>query len=132
LATIENVKLVIGTAERVAGYSDIMYTYDLNPSSEDRSEGREYRVTVDIWGEDTLDDDLLATDRDPHRVRCEPDGQGPIKVERSFQVETKVLHEDLFGDDEVFLIVEARFQPDEGEPIRSRASGRSNTVIGRF
>jgi hypothetical protein len=132
LATIENVKLVIGTAERVAGYSDIMYTYDLNPSSEDRSEGREYRVTVDIWGEDTLDDDLLATDRDPHRGRCEPDGQGPIKVDRSFQVETKVLHEDLFGDDEVFLIVEACFQPDEGEPIRSRASGRSNTVIGRF
>lgn len=132
MATIDNVKLVIGAAERVAGFSDIIYSYELNPTAEDRAEGREYRVTVDLWGEDTFDDDLLATDRDPHRIRCEPAGPGPIRVERTFQVETKVLHEDLFGDDEVFLIVEARYQPDEGEPIRSRASGRSNTVIGRF
>ena len=132
MATIENVKLVIGAAERVSGFSDISYSYELNPDAEDRTEGREYRVTVDIWGEDTLDDDLLSSNRDPHRIQCDPEGEGPIRVERTFQVETKVLHEDLFGDDEVFLIVEACCQPDSGEPIRSRASGRSNTVVGRF
>jgi len=56
----------------------------------------------------------------------------PYKVERVFEVATKVLDEDVFGDDEVYLIVEARsgLRPDAaGEDL---VMGKSNIVIGDF
>jgi len=126
MATIENVKLGITASTGRPGYSDIAYSYELHPDQKDCQAQREFTVTVGIWGEDVLDDDVLATDMDEHSVRlhagtpCEA-----IKVERSFQVETELLHEDIVGDDEVYLIVEALAQD-------HRVSARSNTVVGYF
>ena len=126
MATIENVTLGISASARSATHSVISYRYELQPDEEDCAAQREFTVSVGLWGEDLIDDDVLATEMDQHTVQA--GDQGPsqtIIVERSFEVETKLLDEDLFGDDEVFLTVEARC----GE---KRVSGKSNTVIGDF
>jgi hypothetical protein len=132
MATVENVKLGITDSEK-AGYSIISYSYELHPSEQDCADQREFSVTAGLWGEDLLDDDLLAMDMDGHRISLAgrtPDR--PVEVARSFEVETKVLDEDICGDDEVFLIVEARATGDDESTVHSRASGKSNTVIGDF
>jgi len=126
MATVENVKLDITPSATKAGFSLIAYTYDLHPSDTECAERLEFTVTVGLWGEDVFDDDVLATDMDEHTVTVGQSGPaGPIKVERAFEIATSVLHEDLVGDDEVFLIVEAR----SGD---SRSSAKSNTVTGHF
>lgn len=126
MATVENVKLGITESATKPGYSDISYSYELHPDEEDCAAQREFTVTVMLWGEDVFDDDVLATEMDSHEVRI-ADGSPcePISVERVFEVETKLLDEDLIGDDEVYLIVEAQSGKD-------RVGGRSNTVVGDF
>jgi hypothetical protein len=80
-----------------------------------------------------IDDDVLAWGKDEHKVKFDDSGScESIKVGRVFEVETKVLDEDVCGDDEVYLIVEARsgLRPDAaGEDL---VMGKSNTVIGDF
>jgi hypothetical protein len=80
-----------------------------------------------------IDDDVLSWEKDEHKVKFDDSGPcEPIKVGRVFEVETKVLDEDCFGDDEVYLIVEARSDlgPDAaGEDV---VIGRSNTIMGDF
>jgi len=126
MATIENVKLGITASAAKPGYSDIAYSYELHPDEQDCQAQREFTVTVGLWGEDLLDDDVLGTDMDEHSVTFHAGTPSKaITVERSFQVETKLLDEDIVGDDEVYLIVEAL----SGD---HRISGRSNTVIGYF
>lgn len=132
MATVENVKLGITDSEK-AGYSIISYSYELHPSEQDFADQHDFSITVGLWGEDVLDDDLLAMDMDGHRISLTgrtPDR--PVEIARSFEVETKLLDEDICGDDEVFLIVEARSAGDDESTIQSRASGKSNTVIGDF
>jgi hypothetical protein len=133
MATVENVRLAIKESAAKPGYSVIAYSYELHPSEQDCLWKREYTMSIDLWGEDLIDDDALAWDKDVHKVAFDDSGPcEPVKMERTFEVETKVLDEDLFGDDEVYLIVEARsgFGPDEAgeDPV----AGRSNTVIGDF
>jgi len=53
-------------------------------------------------------------------------------VGRVFEVETKVLDEDLFGDDEVYLMIEARSGLGPDAAGEDPVMGRSNTVIGDF
>lgn len=126
MATIENVKLGITASAAKPGYSDISYSYELHPDELDCQEQREFTVTVSVWGEDVFDDDVLATDIDEHAVKVGDGSPGEaIRVERGFEVKTKVLDEDIVGDDEVYLIVEAL----SGD---HRVSGRSNTVVGYF
>lgn len=126
MATVENVKLEITASETKPGFSNMSYSYELHPDADDRAAQREFTVCVGIWGEDVLDDDLLAAEMDEHQVRLAGIAVGePVRIQRVFEVETKLLDEDLFGDDEVFLIVEA--SSDGG-----RASGKSNTVVGDF
>ena len=133
MATVENVSLAIEASSTKPGYSDIAYSYELHPSELDCAWKREYNMSVVLCGEDVIEDDVLAWGKDKHKVRF--DDSGPCeakKVARVFEVETKVLDEDLFGDDEVYLVVEARsgLHPDAaGEDL---AMGRSNTVIGDF
>ena len=133
MATVENVRLAITASATKPGYSDIAYSYELHPSELDCTWKREYTMSVDLWGEDLIDDDVLAWEKDRHKVRFDDTGPcEPIKVERVFEVETKVLDEDVFGDDEVYLMVEARSElgPDAaGDDV---VMGRSNTVIGDF
>jgi hypothetical protein len=63
---------------------------------------------------------------DEHQVGLAGTAAGePVRIQRVFEVETKLLDEDMFGDDEVFLIVEAHCN---GE----RVSGKSNVVVGDF
>jgi hypothetical protein len=133
MATVENVRLDITASTTNPGYSKIAYSYELNPSEMDCAWKREYTVSADFWGQDLIDDDVLAAGLDEHKVKFDDSGPcEPIKVERVFEIETKVLDEDLFGDDEVYLIVEAcsGFGPDAAgeDPV----TGRSNTVIGDF
>ena len=126
MATIENVQLGITAVAAKPGYSDISYSYELHPDAADCAARRAFTVTVGLWGEDVFDDDVLATDLDMHTVQCSDAAPAvPIKVERVFEVETKLLDEDLVGDDEVFLIVEASSGTE-------RVSGKSNTVVGYF
>ena len=126
MATIENVKLEISASAANAGHSVIAYSYELHPDEHDCAAQREFTVGVGLWGEDLLDDDVLATELDEHTVKVGDSGPGEsIREKRQFEVETKILDEDLFGDDEVFLVVEAVC----GE---HRCSGRSNTVVGNF
>lgn len=126
MASVENVKLEISASATKAGFSNLSYSYELHPDEDDRAAQREFTVTVGIWGEDLLDDDLLATDMDEHQVQLAGAAvDQPLRIQRVFEVETKLLDEDMFGDDEVFLIVEARCN---GE----RVSGKSNVVVGDF
>jgi len=126
MATIENVILEISASGAKAGHSVIAYSYELQPDEHDCAAQREFTVSVGLWGEDLIDDDVLATELDEHTVRVGDSGPGEtIREKRRFEVETKLLDEDLFGDDEVFLVVEAIC----GEV---RCSGRSNTVVGDF
>ena len=133
MATVENVHLAITASTTKPGYSNIEYSYELHPSELDCASEREYTVNTDLWGEDVIDDDLLACDMDEHKVKfddsrpCEP-----IKVGRVFEVETKVLDEDLFGDDEVYLMVEASSGLGPDAAGEDPVMGRSNTVVGDF
>lgn len=133
MATVENVKLGITPSATKTGFSDIRYSYELHPSESDCSAQREFTVSVGLWGEDVFDDDVLAVDMDEHKLKLDDKTPGQaIRVERVFEVETKLLDEDVFGDDEVFLIVEARADADTGTIEDHRASGKSNTVVGDF
>lgn len=133
MATVENVKLRITESPAKPGYSAVAYSYELHPSAADCAAGREFAVSVGLWGADAFDDDVLATNLDEHKVSF--DKTAPckrVRVERAFEVETKLLDEDLFGDDEVFLVVEADAGASAGLAGEHRASGRSNIVTGDF
>lgn len=133
MATVENVRLTITASATKPGFSEIAYSYELHPSEMDCAWKREYTVSTDLWGEDMIDDDVLAWGKDKHKVRFDDSTQRePIKVQRVFEVETKVLDEDLFGDDEVYAIVEASSGLGPDEAGEDPVVGRSNTVIGDF
>ena len=133
MATVENVKLGITESATKPGFSDITYSYELHPGDTGGGEPEEFTVTVGLWGEDLFDDDVLATELDEHKVKPDPSAPGkPIRVERVFEVETKLLDEDLVGDDEVYLIVEAHSGSAAGPVGDHRVSGKSNTVVGDF
>ena len=133
MATVENVRLAITASTTKADHSDIAYTYELHPSELDCAWKREYTISTVLYGEDVIEDDVLACGKDEHKVTFDDSGPcEPIKVARVFEVETKVLDEDFFGDDEVYLVVEARsgLLPDAaGETL---VMSRSNTIIGDF
>jgi arginine repressor len=133
MATVENVILGITASAGKPGYSDIAYSYELHPDESDSAEEREFTVTVSLWGEDVFDDDVLAVELDEHMVNFSRTTPGePLKVARVFDVETKLLDEDVIGDDEVYLVVEARSESGTGLALEERVSGRSNVVIGDF
>jgi hypothetical protein len=126
MATVKNVKLSIAASRTNSLSSIISYSYELYPDDADLAAQRDFSVSVGLWGEDLIDDDVLETDLDEHTVAVANASPGePISVARRFEVETELLDEDLVGDDEVFIIVEAR----AGE---TRTSGKSNTVVGNF
>ena len=133
MATVENVSLAITASNTKPGYSDIAYSYELHPSELDCAWKREYAMSTVLCGEDVLEDDVLAWGKDKHKVKFDDSGPcEPRKVSRTFEVETKILDEDLFGDDEVYLVVEGRsgLRPDAaGEDL---VMGRSNTVTSDF
>jgi hypothetical protein len=133
MATVENVSLVITASTTKPGYSEIEYSYELHPSELDCAWQREYTISTVLCGEDVIEDDVLAWGKDEHKVKF--DDSGPcefIKVGRIFEIETKVLDEDLFGDDEVYLIVEARSGLGPDAAGENLVISKSNTVIGDF
>lgn len=133
MATVKNVHLAVTPLTTKPGYCQIEYSYELHPSELDCAEKREYTVSAGLWGEDMIDDDVLAWDKDEHKVKFDDSGScEPIEVERVFEVESKVLDEDLFGDDEVYLIVEARSGLGPDAAGEDPVLGRSNTVTGDF
>ena len=133
MATVQNVHLSITTSTKKSDYSDLAYSYELHPSELDCASEREYTISAEIWGEDVIDDDVLAWGKDEHKVKFDASGPcEPMKVGRVFEVKTKVLDEDLFGDDEVYLIVEARSGLGPDAAGEDPVMGRSNTVIGDF
>ena len=133
MATVENVRLDITASTTKPGYSDLAYSYELHPSELDCASKREYTMRTDLWGEDLIDDDVLAWGKDEHKVKFDDSGPcEPIKVGRVFEVETKILDEDVFGDDEVYLIVEARSGLHPDAAGESLVIGKSNIVIGDF
>jgi len=133
MATVENVRLAITASTTKPGYSDIAYSYELHPSELDYSWKRGYTMSAVLCGRDVIEDDVLAWGKDEHKVQFDNSGPyEPMKMQRVFEVETKVLDEDLFGDDEVYLILEARsgLKPDAaGEDL---VIGKSNIITGNF
>jgi hypothetical protein len=116
MATVENVRLAISASTTKPG-----------------AWKREYTMSTDLWGQDVIDDDVLAWEKDEHKVKFDDSGPcEPIKVKRVFEVETKVLDEDLFENDEVYLMVEARSGLGPDAAGEDPVMGRSNTVIGDF
>lgn len=133
MVTVENVSLGITESPGKPGHSLITYSYELHPGESDWAAKREFTVTAGLWGQDMFDDDVLATDMDQHKVSCgQTSPRAPIRVERVFEVATALLHEDLIGGDEVFLIVEADAGAAPGLAGEHRASGKSNIVKGDF
>lgn len=133
MATLENVRLAIAAVPAKPGYSQIAYSYELHPSELDCAEQREYTVKTDLWGQDLIDDDVLAWGKDEHKVRFADSGPcQAIKVDRVFEIETKVLNEDLIGDDEVYVIVEAGSGLGPDAAGEDPVFGRSNTFVGDF
>lgn len=133
MATLENVRLAISAVSTKPGFSQIAYSYELHPSDLDCAEQREYTVKTDLWGQDLIDDDVLACGKDEHTVKFADSGAGEaIKVDRVFEIETNVLDEDLIGDDEVYVIVEAGSGSGPDAAGEDPVFGRSNTVIGDF
>lgn len=133
MATVENVRLTITASNGKPGFSRIAYSYELHPSELDCSEQREYTVKTDLWGEDLVDDDVLAWGKDEHKVRFDRSQPGePITVERVFEIETKILDEDVFGDDEVYAMIEASSGLGSDAGGEDPVMGRSNTVVGYF
>ena len=133
MATVENVILGITASATKPGFSDIAYSYELHPTELDCAEEREFTVTVGLWGEDVFDDDVLAVDLDEHKVKFASTAPGkPVKVARVFEVKTKLLDEDVIGDDEVYLVVEARSDAGVEPDGEERVSSKSNVVIGDF
>jgi hypothetical protein len=133
VATVQNVHLAITASTTKPGYSNIEYSYELHPSELDCAWNREYTVSAALWGEDVIDNDVLAWGKDKHKIGF--DDSTPCehkKVKRVFEVETKILDEDLVGDDEVFLMVEASTGLGSDEAGEDPVMGRSNTVVGDF
>ena len=92
MATVENVHLAITASTTKPGYSDIAYSYELHPSELDCAWKREYAMSAVLFGEDLIEDDVLAWGQDEHKVRFDDSGPGePKKVERIFGIETKIL-----------------------------------------
>ena len=133
MATVENVRLAITASTTKPGYSDMAYSYELHPSKLDCDWKRAYTMSTVLFGEDVIEDDVLSWGKDEHKVKFNDSGScEPVMVERGFEVKTKTLDEDVFGDDEVYLVVEARsgLRPDAaGEDL---VMGRSNTISGNF
>ena len=126
MATVENVSLAITASTTKPGYSDIAYSYELHPSEMDCAWKREYNMSTVLCGEDVIEDDVLAWGKDKHKVKFDDSGPcEPIKVGRIFEVETKTLDEDMFGDDEVYLIVEARSGCTLMQPGKTRSGARA-------
>ena len=133
MATVENVRLTITASTTKPGYSDIAYSYELHPSELDCAWQREYTISTVLCGEDVIEDDVLAWGKDQHKVKFDDSGPcEPIRIRRVFEVETKVLDEDMFGDDEVYLIVEARSGLRPEAAGESLVMGKSNIVVGDF
>lgn len=133
MATIEHVRLAIKTLPDKPGYSQIAYSYEMHPSELDCAENREYTISADLWGKDLIDDDVLAWGRDQHKVKfADPGRCEPMKVDRVFEVRTKILDENLLGDDKVYLMVEARSGLGPDAAGEDPVFGRSNTVVGNF
>jgi hypothetical protein len=133
MATLENVRLAITPLATKPGFSRIAYSYELHPSELDCAEQREYSMKTSLWGEDLIDDDVLALEKDAHKVVFDDSKPGkPVVVQRAFEIETKTLDEDVFGEDEVYLIVEASSGRDPDTAGENLIMGRSNTVKGDF
>jgi len=64
LATVENVRPAITASTTKPDYSDLAYSYELHPSELDCASKREYAISTDLWGEDVIDDDVLAWEKD--------------------------------------------------------------------
>jgi len=94
----------------------VTYGYTLTCSDVECERGVSYDISVDIIGDDLIDDDLLASCVDRHVVECDP---LPIEMRRSFLVGQSLLDEDI-GTDEIKLRV----------CVRDSAGGETFAVTG--
>ena len=79
----------------------VTYGYTLTCSDVECERSVSFDISVDIIGDDLVDDDLLASSVDRHIVECDP---LPIEMRRSFLVGQSLLDEDI-GTDEIKLRV---------------------------
>jgi len=94
----------------------VTYGYTLTCSDVEYERNVSFDVSVDIIGDDLVDDDLLASGVDRHIVECDT---LPIEMRRSFAVGQSLLDEDI-GTDEIKLRV----------CVRDSAGGETYAMTG--
>ncbi|HET6473526.1 MAG TPA: hypothetical protein VFG38_16905 [Pseudomonadales bacterium] len=82
----------------------VTYGYTLICTDVECERNVSFDISVDIIGDDLIDDDILATGVDRHVVECD---RQPIEMRRSFLVGQSLLDEDI-GTDEIKLRVTVR------------------------
>ena len=94
----------------------VAYGYTLTCSDVECERNVSFDVSVDIIGDDLIDDDLLASAVDRHMVESDP---LPIEMRRNFIVGQSLLDEDV-GTDEIKLRV----------CVRDSAGGETTAMTG--
>ena len=88
-------------AQKALQIVGVTYGYTLTCSEIECERNVSFDVSVDIIGDDLIDDDLLASSVDRHIIECDT---LPIEMRRSFLVGQSLLDEDI-GTDEIKLRV---------------------------
>jgi hypothetical protein len=85
----------------------ITYGYTLTCDAIECERNVSFDISVDILGDDLINDDVLASAVDRHIVECGEAPPLPIEMRRSFLVGQSLLDEDV-GTDEIKLRIRAR------------------------
>jgi hypothetical protein len=107
VATLSGLILTLKQTEtqRALKIVGVSYGYALTCTDVECERNLSFDISVDILGDDLLQDDVLATGVDRHIVEC--GGTEPIEMRRSFLVGQSLLDEDV-GGDEIKLRIRAR------------------------
>jgi hypothetical protein len=98
---------------------DISYGYTLTCDDVECERNLSFDISVDILGDDLVNDDVLVLGVDRHIVECGNTSGQPIEMRRSFGVGQSLLNEDV-GSDEIKLRICAR----------DSAGGETSAVTG--
>lgn len=91
-------------AQKSLAIVTVTYGYTLTCTEIECEREVSFDVSVDVIGDDVIDDELLASEVDRHMVECDVQ---PIEMRRSFLVGQSLLNEDI-GTDEIKLRVRVR------------------------
>ena len=109
MATLSGLVLTLKQteAQQALKIVGISYGYTLTCDTVECERNLPFEISVDVLGDDLVNDDVLATGVDRHIVECGGVPALPIEMRRSFLVGQSLLDEDV-GTDEIKLRIRAR------------------------